>query len=106
MSMYSNYFLADELNLLNIFDKKYSNVKFDTNSIQKLNTIHYKCDERRNDKISFTDEYIINCAYDFFINEFIRIYGCLPVHQFDFAVGFEKDLKAFGYKIKTNSWLT
>jgi hypothetical protein len=103
MYMYSNYFIEDELNMLNIFDKKYSNVKFDTNSIQKLNTIHYKCDERRNDKMSFTDEYTANCAYDCIINEFITICGCLPVHQFKrFLVGLEKDLKAFGYKVCEN----
>ncbi len=66
LSMNSNYDIEYDknVNFDNVFsidDKKYSNIHFETNSIQKLNTNHYKCNESRNDRTLFTHYYSNDC---------------------------------------------
>jgi hypothetical protein len=101
--MNSNYDFEfdNDLNFDNIFsidDKKYLNIYFETNSMQKLNTIHYKCNESRNDRTLFTDYYSNDCEDDCLLNAIEKFYGCLPLNSY-LVVGFEKDLKTFKHKL-------
>ncbi len=81
-------------NVFSIDDKKYLNIYFETNSMQKLNTIQHKCNESRNDRTLFTDQYSNDCKEDCLSNAFNNSYGCLPLKSY-LVVGFEKDLKPF-----------
>jgi hypothetical protein len=66
--------------------------------MQKLNTYQNKCNESRNDRTFFTDDYSNDCEDDCLLNAFNKFYGCLPFKS-DFNVGFEKDFKTFKYKL-------
>jgi hypothetical protein len=85
-------------NLFSIENKKYLNIHFETNSMQKMNTNQNKCNESRNDRMLFTDDYSNDCKEDCLLNTFNKFYGCLPFKS-NFSVGFEKDFKTFKYKL-------
>jgi hypothetical protein len=66
--------------------------------MQKMNTNQNKCNESRNDRMLFTDDYSNDCEEDCLLNTFNKFYGCLPFKS-NFSVGFEKDFKTFKYKL-------
>jgi len=56
--MYSSYEEKNGTkNFYEIYDKKYSIIYHEKNSIQKLNAAQYKCNEERNDNLILTNYY-------------------------------------------------
>jgi hypothetical protein len=82
-------------------DKKYLSFYYSTNIMQKINSVHYRCNEDRNDVLLLTDNY----TYDCFQEEKLRILnktnGCLSPEMYSehILVGLENDLKTNKYKL-------
>jgi hypothetical protein len=72
-----------------------ANFHFETYSIQKLNTIRYKCSE----KINNSYNYSMNCFIDCIENYFQNFFGCLPIDSMKFNLILEKDLQTSRFKL-------